>query len=289
MSDKKRRDAINNFNLDDPVLDPLIDEHAFTSGAYPYVKKMKRRKYEAELYHLQIELLKLQRSIAATGERIVIIFEGRDTAGKGGTIQRFQQYLNPRHAHVIALPKPTEAERGQWYFQRYIKHLPTAGDISMFDRSWYNRAGVEPVMGFCTDEQHELFLKEVPHFEERLVNDGIHFFKIWLTIGQEMQLRRLYKRRHDPLKHWKISPIDLEAVHKWDDYTRVKEQMFQATHKPDTPWNVIFSNDKRRARLNAIKLVLSQMDYEEKDPQIAEAPDPLIVGSGDDFFYNIEN
>lgn len=286
MSDEKRREAIKNFILSDPELDPWIEDHALLSGGYPYEDRMSRKLYEKELTALQIELLKLQRSIANTGERIVVLFEGRDTAGKGGTIHRFQQHLNPRHAHVVALSKPSDTERGQWYFQRYIQHLPTAGEMVFFDRSWYNRAGVEPVMGFCSEAQHKLFLEEAPKFEEMLVNDGIHLIKIWLTIGQEMQLRRLHKRRHDPLKHWKISPIDLEAINQWDDYTAVKEKMFKATHQTKTPWTVILSNDKRRARLNAIKLVLSKVDYGSKDLEIATAPDPKIVGSSDEFFFN---
>lgn len=286
MSNEKRRDAITNFNLSAPELDQWIEDHALTSGGYPYEDRMKRKLYEKELTALQIELLKLQRSIANTGERIVVVFEGRDTAGKGGTIHRFQQHLNPRHARVVALSKPSDTERGQWYFQRYIENLPTAGEMVFFDRSWYNRAGVEPVMGFCSEAQHKLFLEEAPRFEEMLVNDGIRLIKIWLTIGQEMQLRRLHKRRHDPLKHWKISPIDLEAINQWDEYTAVKEQMFKATHKPNTPWTVIYSNDKRRARLNAIKLVLNKVDYGAKDTEIASLPDPKIVGSSDEFFFN---
>ncbi len=286
MSDKKREQAIRDFDLADEDLHPLIEENALTSGDYPYDKKMKRKRYEAQLYDLQIELLKLQAAIAETGERIVVVFEGRDTAGKGGTINRFRQHLNPRHAQVVALSKPTDTEQGQWYFQRYVAHLPTAGDIAFYDRSWYNRAGVEPVMGFCTPEQHRLFLEEAPHFEERLVRDGIHFIKIWLTIGQETQLRRLHKRRHDPLKHWKISPIDLKAIEKWDDYTRAKEEMFRATHRDETPWTVILANDKRRARLNALRLVLSQIEYKDKDEDIAKAPDPKIAGNSDEFLYD---
>lgn len=278
--------ALSQFELESPELPEPIRENALLSGDYPYKKKMKRKPYEKQLVALQIELLKLQSSIAARGERVVVIFEGRDTAGKGGTINRFRQHLNPRHAHVVALTKPTDTERGQWYFQRYIAHLPTAGDMAFFDRSWYNRAGVEPVMGFCTPEQHKLFLEEAPHFEERLVNDGVHLIKIWLTIGQEMQLYRLHRRRHDPLKRWKISPIDLKAIEKWDDYTRVKEEMFRATHQRLTPWTVILANDKRRARLNALKLVLSQIDYDGKDKSIAEAPDPQIVGNDESFLYN---
>lgn len=289
MSDGKRKLAIANFKLEDPELAPILEENAFKSGGYPYDEKMKRKKYEKQLHGLQIELLKLQYSLQKTGQRVMIIFEGRDTAGKGGTISRFQQHLNPRHAHVVALTKPTDAERGQWYFQRYIAHLPTAGDMAFFDRSWYNRAGVEPVMGFCTQEQRQLFLQEAPHFEAQLVNDGIHLFKIWLTIGQEMQIRRLHMRHHDPLKQWKISPIDLKAFELWDEYTQAKELMFSETHKPKTPWTVILSNDKMRARLNAIRLVLNGIEYEGKDTDVVKEPDPKIVGSGDQFFFNREH
>lgn len=289
MSEQKRQKALDNFDPADAKLNSLIKDHALTSGLYPYAKKMKRSAYEKQLRALQIELLKLQSSIAETGERVVIVFEGRDTAGKGGTITRFRQHLNPRHAHLVALTKPTDVERGQWYFQRYIEHLPTAGDMAFFDRSWYNRAGVEPVMGFCSPQQHQLFLNEAPVFEERLVNDGIHLIKIWLTIGREMQLKRIHARQHDLLKHWKISPIDLKAIHQWEAYTDVKEQMFKATHKPKTPWNVILSNDKKRARLGALQLVLSQLEYAGKDETVAHAPDPKIVGQGDAFFFSRDN
>lgn len=289
MNEAKIKNAIEAFDLSNGDLDPLIEKGALTSGGYPYSKKMKRKQYEKQLVDLQIEFLKLQSSFQKSGARLVVVFEGRDTAGKGGTISRFRQHLNPRHAHVVALSKPTEAEQGQWYYQRYIAHLPTAGDIAFYDRSWYNRAGVEPVMGFCSPEQHKLFLKETPHFEERLVNDGIHLVKIWLTIGREMQLYRLHRRQHDPLKHWKISPIDLKAIDKWDAYTNAKEEMFRATHQPKSPWTVILSNDKRRARLSALRLVLNQIDYEDKDEAIATPPDPNITGQGEAFFYNRSN
>lgn len=289
MNEAKIKNAIEAFDLSNGDLDPLIEKGALTSGGYPYSKKMKRKQYEKQLVDLQIEFLKLQSSFQKSGARLVVVFEGRDTAGKGGTISRFRQHLNPRHAHVVALSKPTEAEQGQWYYQRYIAHLPTAGDIAFFDRSWYNRAGVEPVMGFCSPAQHKLFLKETPHFEERLVNDGIHLVKIWLTIGREMQLYRLHRRQHDPLKHWKISPIDLKAIDKWDAYTNAKEEMFRATHQPKSPWTVILSNDKRRARLSALRLVLNQIDYEDKDEAIATLPDPNITGQGEAFFYNRSN
>ena len=280
------KDIVRLFDLKTTELHPSIEQQALQSGHYPYDKLMRRKIYEQQLMELQIELLKLQSSIAKRGERIVILFEGRDAAGKGGNIKRFSQHLNPRHAHVIALSKPTEAERGQWYFQRYISHLPTAGDMALFDRSWYNRAGVEPVMGFCTAEQHQKFLQEVPAFEKGLVRDGIHLFKFWLTIGQAMQLRRLHRRHQDPLKRWKISPIDLKAIHKWDDYTKAKEEMFSATHKKETPWTVIRANDKRRARLGAMRYVLNKLSYQGKDNQVIGRPDPKIIGSGKRFFFD---
>ena len=275
----------NNFDLDAPDLPEPISKNAIASGGYPYSKRMKRKAYEKQLVELQYELRKLQSWTRKHGERIVILFEGRDAAGKGGTIKRFMQHLNPRHAHVVALSKPTEAERGQWYFQRYVAHLPTAGDISLFDRSWYNRAGVERVMGFCEETDVEQFLSEAPLFEAALVRDGIRLFKFWLTIGHEMQLKRFHDRRHDPLRHWKLSSIDLMAVAKWDAYTDAKEDLFRHTHGQATPWTVIRANDKRRARLNAIRALLSKIDYEGKDKSVVDSPDKSIVGSGQEFFF----
>jgi len=217
------------FDLDDINLPDAIKDNAFKSGGYPYDKKLSRKNYEKELYGLQLELGKLQAWLQETGERVVIVFEGRDAAGKGGTINAFRQYLNPRHAKVVALSKPSDTERGQWYFQRYVSHLPTSGEMIMFDRSWYNRAGVEPVMGFCSDEQHKHFLKETPQFEDMLVSEGIHFFKFWLNVGQEMQLKRFHDRRQNPLKSWKLSPIDIKALSKWEDYTNARNLMLEAT------------------------------------------------------------
>ena len=274
------------FDLDRPDLPETIADAAFRSGGYPYDDRMERKAYEMELRLLQIELLKLQHWVRETGQRVVIVFEGRDAAGKGGTIKRFMQHLMPRHARAIALAKPTEAERGQWYFQRYIAHLPTAGDMILFDRSWYNRAGVERVMGFCTGDQVEAFLTETPKFEAALVRDGILLFKFWLTVGREMQLKRFHARRHDPLKSWKLSDIDLAALSKWDDYTQAKEDLFRHTHSDLAPWTVIRANDKRRTRLNAIRHVLNATDYAKKDTRIATAPDPNIVGSGASFFFD---
>jgi len=272
------------FDLESPELPEKIDEESFSSGGYPYTEKMPDKAYESDLRLLQIELLKLQTWAREKGERIVILFEGRDAAGKGGTIKRFMQHMNPRHAHVVALSKPTETERGQWYFQRYVAHLPTAGDMALFDRSWYNRAGVERVMGFCTHEEVDTFLHEAPEFEAALVRDGIRLFKLWLTIGQAMQIKRFHARRHDPLKSWKLSPIDLAALDKWDDYSLARDDMFDRTHTKTAPWTIIRANDKRRARLNAIRHVLSSIDYGQKDKAVVSRPDPRIAGADDDFF-----
>jgi len=272
------------IDLDDKTLPEPIEKNAFTSGGYPYQSKLKRRHYEAELEMLQLELGKVQRWLLETGHRVVIVFEGRDAAGKGGTIKAFCQYLNPRHTRVVALSKPSETERGEWYFQRYAKHLPTHGEIVMFDRSWYNRAGVEPVMGFCTPAQHKLFLKEAPQFEDMLTSDGVHFFKFWLNVGQEMQLKRFHDRRQNPLKSWKLSPIDIKALSKWDDYTQARNTMLEATHTSHAPWTIVRSNDKRRARLNAIRHFLTVLDYPGKDTKSIDEIDPVILGSGPDFF-----
>jgi polyphosphate kinase 2 len=271
------------FDLDNKSLPGEIKDNAFSSGGYPYDKKLSRKKYEEELYALQLELGKMQAWLKDTGERVVVVFEGRDAAGKGGTINSFRQYLNPRHAKVVALSKPSDTERGQWYFQRYVTHLPTSGEMVMFDRSWYNRAGVEPVMGFCTPKQHTHFLKEAPQFEDMIVEDGIHFFKFWLNVGQEMQLKRFHDRRQNPLKSWKLSSIDIKALSKWDDYTNARNAMLNATHTHHGPWTIVRSNDKRRARLNAIRHFLHHLDYAGKDAKAIGKVDPLILGSGPDF------
>jgi polyphosphate kinase 2 len=273
------------FDVDDPKLPKAIEEAALASGGYPYDRKLERKAFEAELQALQIELLKLQAHVIKTRERLVVIFEGRDAAGKGTCIGRFREHLNPRQARVVALARPTESERGQWYFQRYVAHLPTAGEIVLFDRSWYNRAGVERVMGFCTSDQLADFLREAPELEGMLVREGIRVFKVFLEIGREMQLRRFHERRHDPLKRWKITDIDLAAMARWDDYTRAKEEMFRFTHTAVTPWTVILANDQRRARLEAIRLVLCAMDYAGKDGRVVGAPDARIVGSGAEMFF----
>lgn len=247
-------------------------------GIYPYRHRMLRRNYEKQKYQLQVELLKLQAWVKATGQRVVILFEGRDAAGKGGTIKRMMEHLNPRGARVVALEKPSDTERGQWYFQRYVQHLPTAGEIVMFDRSWYNRAGVERVMGFCSQQEYLDFLRQVPDFERHLVTSGIHLVKFWFSVSQEEQRRRFLQRKVHPLKQWKLSPVDLASLDKWDDYTRAKEAMFAHTDTADAPWIVVKSDCKKRARLNAMRYVLSRLPYEGKSGDAGMALDSLIVG-----------
>jgi polyphosphate kinase 2 len=241
--------------------------------------KLDRREYEDTKAQLQIELLKMQNWVRSTGERVVILFEGRDAAGKGGTIKRFMEHLNPRGATVVALEKPSEQERGQWYFQRYVSWLPTAGQIVLFDRSWYNRAGVERVMGFCTPKEHLEFLRQTPVLERMLVNSGLRLFKFWFSVSREEQARRFKERQTDPLKQWKLSPIDLASFGKWEEYTRAKEEMFFHTDTADAPWTVIKSDNKMIARLNCMRFVLDQMPYEGKDERVVGRPDPTIVGS----------
>lgn len=247
-------------------------------GAYPYKNRLSRKNYEAQKYELQVELLKLQKWVKETGQKVVILFEGRDVAGKGGTIKRFMEHLNPRGARVIALEKPTEQEQGQWYFQRYVKHLPTNGEIVLFDRSWYNRAGVERVMGFCTDEQYEDFMRQVPEFEKHLISSGIHLIKFWFSVSRDEQRRRFAQREAHPLKQWKLSPIDKASLNKWDDYTLAKEAMFYNTDTAESPWIVIKSDDKKRARLGAMRYVLNKLPYAQKEKKNVRAPDPFIVG-----------
>ena len=251
---------------------------------YPYKTRMSRRVYEKEKKKLQIELLKVQSWVKESGQRIVSLFEGRDAAGKGGTIKRFMEHLNPRGARVVALEKPTETERGQWYFQRYIQNLPTAGEMVFFDRSWYNRSGVERVMGFCTESQHAEFLREVPMLENMIMGSGISLTKFWFSVTKQEQLARFNSRRTDPVRQWKLSPTDLASLDKWDDYTAAKEAMFFYTHTGDAPWTVIKSNDKKRARLEAMRYVLSQFDYPSKDHEVVGTCDPLIVRSATDVF-----
>lgn len=244
---------------------------------YPYKERMSRRTYEKEKKKLQIELLKVQSWVKESGQRVVGLFEGRDAAGKGGTIKRYMEHLNPRGARVVALEKPTETERGQWYFQRYIQNLPTAGEIVFFDRSWYNRAGVERVMGFCEPHEYLLFMRQAPELERMLVASGIHLFKFWFSVSREEQLRRFISRYSDPLKHWKLSPVDVQSLDRWDAYTEAKNAMFFHTHTKDAPWIIIKSDDKKRARLNCIRYFLHQLDYPNKDVKAIGKVDPLIV------------
>ena len=248
-------------------------------AGYPYRTRMRRKEYEAEKKKLQIELLKVQSWAKDTGQRIILLFEGRDAAGKGGAIKRYTEHLNPRGARVVALEKPSEQERGQWYFQRYINHLPTYGEMVFFDRSWYNRAGVEKVMGFCSPAEYLEFMREAPEFERMLVRSGIRLYKFWFSVSREEQLRRFNSRRNDPLKHWKLSPIDIQSLDKWPDYTEAKEAMFFHTDTADAPWVVVKSDDKKRGRLNCMRYFLSTLPYPGKDHKVVGDADPLIVGT----------
>lgn len=248
------------------------------AGGYPYLNLMQRKAYEEQKYLLQVELLKLQAWVKETGQKVVILFEGRDAAGKGGTIKRFMENLNPRGARVVALDKPSEKETGQWYFQRYVQHLPTQGEIVLFDRSWYNRAGVERVMGFCSGDEYSEFLRQVPEFERNLVRSGTHVVKFWFSVSREEQRRRFKERRTHPLKQWKLSPIDMASLNKWDDYTKAKETMFARTDTFDAPWIVVKSDCKKRARLNAMRYVLHQLPYADQDAERIGRLDPLIIG-----------
>ena len=261
------------------LLDPEQLRENFQSDSYPYKNKMKRDVYERHKQELQVELLKIQRWVKESGQKIVLIFEGRDAAGKGGTIKRYMEHLNPRGARVVALEKPSEQERGEWYFQRYIRHLPTRGEIVLFDRSWYNRAGVERVMGFCTPMEYLEFMRQTPELERMMVNSGIRLFKYWFSVTQDEQAKRFAAREHDPLKQWKLSPIDRESLQKWDDYTEAKEAMFFYTDTADAPWTVVKSSDKKRARVNCMLHFLNSLPYPNKDVHIVRPPDPLIVGS----------
>ncbi len=248
------------------------------TGAYPYKNLMSRKRYESQKYQLQVELLKLQNWAKETGQRIVILFEGRDAAGKGGAIKRFMEHLNPRGARLVALEKPTDTERGQWYFQRYVQHLPTAGEIVMFDRSWYNRAGVERVMGFCSEQEYQEFIRQAPLFERQLVSSGVHLIKFWFSVSSKEQRRRFKERELHPLKQWKLSPIDLASLDKWNDYTKAKEAMFFETDTADAPWTVIKSDCKKRARLNAMRYVLHKLPYANKELANIGTLDTLLVG-----------
>jgi polyphosphate kinase 2 len=261
-----------------PAVDADAIREAFESGRYPYGRLMGRAPYEAEKARLQAELLKVQIWAQETGQKFVILMEGRDAAGKGGTIKRFMEHLNPRYARVVALTKPSDKEKGEWFFQRYIQHLPTAGEIVFFDRSWYNRAGVERVMGFCSPSEYLEFMRQAPEIERMLVRSGIRLYKYWFSVTQEEQRARFKARETDPLKMWKLSPIDKASLDRWDDYTEAKEAMFFYTDTADAPWVIVKSNDKKRARLNAMRHFLSTLDYPGKDPAVVGVPDPLIVG-----------
>ena len=267
----------------------LGKRNIFPDANYPYTTKMKRQAYEAEKQLLQIELLKMQGWVKETGQRIVLVCEGRDAAGKGGTIKRFMEHLNPRGARVVALEKPSEEEQGQWYFQRYIKHLPTAGEIVMLDRSWYNRAGVERVMGFCRPGEYLEFMRQAPELERMLVRSGIRLFKLWFSVSRNEQFRRFQSRQLDPLKQWKLSPVDMASLDKWQNYTEAKEAMFFYTDTADAPWTVVKSDCKKRARLNAMRFVLNSLNYPNKDKSVVKPPDPLIVGSARNIYERGEH
>jgi len=258
--------------------DSEAQQAQFESNHYPYPHPLARKPYEEEKARLQAELLKVQLWAQETGQKFVILFEGRDAAGKGGTIKRYTEHLNPRFARVVALNKPTEQERGQWYFQRYVQHLPTAGEMVFYDRSWYNRAGVERVMGFCSPEEYLEFMRQAPEFERMLVRSGVRLYKYWFSVTPEEQRRRFAERETDPLKRWKLSPIDKASLGLWDEYTAAKEAMFFYTDTADAPWTIVKSKDKKRARLNCMKHFLASLDYPGKDPNVVGLPDPLLVG-----------
>lgn len=271
--------TVDDQDDDDPVLLDRKGNHIDTwRERYPYDHRMPRDEYDRLKRQLQIELLKWQQHAKRSGGRHVIIFEGRDAAGKGGTIQRFMEHLNPRNARVVALEKPTEREQTQWYFQRYITHLPSGGEIVLFDRSWYNRAGVEKVMGFCTADEYAEFMDQTPLFERMLVNNGVNLTKFWFSVSPAEQRTRFAIRLVDPVRQWKFSPMDVESVTKWEDYTAAKEAMFESTDTDDAPWIVVRSNDKKRARINAMRYVLAKAEYDDKDYEVVGEPDPMIVG-----------
>ena len=259
-----------------PITDDVIRKY-FREGLYPYAERMGQKDYHLQKRDLQVELVKLQNWVKDKGKKLVIVFEGRDAAGKGSSIKRFTEHMNPRGARVVALEKPTEIERNQWYFQRYVEHLPSSGEIVFFDRSWHSRAGVEKVMGFCTEDEYWEFTRQAPEFEQMLVRSGIILIKFYLSVSKAEQARRFIERETDPLKHWKLSPIDKEAQDRWGDYTEAKEATFKLTDTTEAPWTIVKAEDQPRARLNAMRHVLHEVDYEGKDPSIAVAPDPLIV------------
>ncbi len=270
------------FQRNIPAVDGIDPDSELSAGwrkgKYPYKNLLSRKSYEKQKYRLQVELFKLQSWVKDTGQRVVILFEGRDAAGKGGAIKRFMEHLNPRGARVVALEKPSEIERGQWYFQRYIEHLPTKGEIVLFDRSWYNRSGVERVMGVCTDAEYDEFLRQTPEFERQLVRSGVHLFKFWFSVSKSEQRRRFKEREGHLLKRWKLSPIDVASLDRWDNYTRAKESMFVHCDTSDSPWTVIKSDCKKRARLNALRYILQRLPYQEKNLSSVGSVDSLIVG-----------
>ena len=276
-------DPFDDFHIEDPELPKSIRKAALTSGGYPYDEKLDWDEYQKTAVELQKQLVLLQDHMQKSGDRMILVFEGRDAAGKGGTISTYLQHLNPRYNVHVALPKPNDRESSQWYFQRYVDWFPAAGETVLFDRSWYNRAGVEPVMGFCTPEQTRHFLDEVPHFERMIVNENIHFFKFWLSIGREMQLKRFHDRHHDPLKVWKLSPIDMEALPRWNAYTEARNTMLEKTSTSHAPWTTIRANDKRRARLNVMRTVLTHIDFAGKDDKAIGAVDKKIVLTAKEF------
>ncbi len=261
-----------------PPINPDDELNPDPEADYPYRNLLSRKSYERQKYQLQVELLKLQAWVKESGQQVVILFEGRDAAGKGGTIKRFMEHLNPRGARVVALDKPNEREQGQWYFQRYVEHLPTRGEIVLFDRSWYNRAGVERVMGFCSDTEYHEFLRQAPEFERNLARSGVHLIKLWFSVSRNEQRRRFTERQNHPLKQWKLSPIDMASLDKWDDYTAAKETMFLHTDTPEAPWVIVKSDCKKRARLNALRYVLHKLPYETKGLERIGLLDPLLVG-----------
>jgi len=286
MYDGAQGYTVRDDDDDDPVLlrEPQGTEVDTWRENYPYDERMKRSDYEEQKRLLQIELLKLQKWSQANGHRHVIVFEGRDAAGKGGTIKRFMEHLNPRGARVVALEKPSERESSQWFFQRYVAHLPSAGEIVLFDRSWYNRAGVERVMGYCSRPEYLEFMRQAPELERMLVRSGVHLVKFWFSVSRREQRTRFAIRQVDPVRQWKLSPTDLASLDKWEEYTDAKEAMFFYTDTADAPWTVIKSNDKKRARVEAMRHVLCLFRYDNKDHELVGAPDPLIVGAASDLF-----
>ncbi len=272
-----------------PTVTPDAIREAFEMGTYPYADRMSRGEYENQKAALQVELLKVQHWAQETGQKFAIVFEGRDAAGKGGTIKRFMEHLNPRWARIVALNKPTEVEQGQWFFQRYIEHLPTSGEMVFYDRSWYNRAGVERVMGFCSPNEYLEFMRQAPELERMLVRSGIRLYKYWFSVTQDEQLKRFRRREIDPLKRWKLSPVDRASIERWDDYTDAKEAMFFFTGTASAPWTIIKSNDKKRARLACMRHFLDSLVYPGKDDEVVGRPDPLIVGRAEQVVHRSDH